>query len=61
MAGVETKIIDGQDGLIFNDKTIKVRVTKDFGYWQLFIDTVNQISNNYMSQGSSYDSTITSS
>ena len=59
--GVETKIIDGEDGVIFNDKTIKVRVTKDFGYWQLFIDTVNQISNNYMSQGSSYDSTITSS
>jgi len=59
--GVETKIIDGNDGMVFENKTIKVRVTKDFGYWQLFIDTLNLSSSNYFSHGSISDNSVTSS
>ena len=59
--GIESKIIDGNDNIIFQEKVIKVRVTKDFGYWQLFVDTLNLSSSNYFSNGSISDNSVTSS
>ena len=59
--GIESKIIDGNDNIVFQEKVIKVRVTKDFGYWQLFVDTLNLSSSNYFSNGSISDNSVTSS
>ncbi len=59
--GVESKIIDGIDNIVFQEKVIQVRVTKDFGYWQLFVDTLNLPSSNYFYNGSISDNSVTSS
>ncbi|MDC0204603.1 lamin tail domain-containing protein [Flavobacteriales bacterium] len=58
---IETKIIDGIDGIVSNNQGLRIKVTRDdSGNWELFTDTTSG-NFNYFSEGTINDNTFNSS